>query len=108
MFKVGLLNKVVFKFNEDEVFLPPQSFQFNCTNLFIQLDHLHALDKPGMLIAHVFGAHENAYKVSNSTDDEVTEYILIVLKQEFFDKTAMCLLAYVGQYSMILTTVSRR
>lgn len=84
-FKMGRHDKVVFRFAEKDVFWPKHVLQFNCLHSAVQFTNLHAVGKPGMLLAHIFGADKN-FDISLLSDKEVVQSILQVLENGLFNK----------------------
>jgi len=84
-FNMGRHNKVILRFAEKDVFWPKNVLQFNCLDSVVQFSNLHALGKPGMLIAHIFGADESS-DISTISDGDVVKRVMRILEDDVFNK----------------------
>jgi monoamine oxidase len=81
---MGVHNKVVLRFRPEDVFWPPGTPQLNCVDPRFQFLNLNAYDKPGVLLAHVFGGTSFAAGYDGLDDDGVVREVLGVLRAMFY------------------------
>lgn len=80
---MGVHNKVVLRFREEDVFWPRNTPQLNCLDLRFQFFNLHAYGKPGVLLVHIFAESGFASGFNGLSDTEVVDEVVDVLHKTF-------------------------
>lgn len=83
---MGVHNKIVLRFKEDEVFWPSKVPQLNCLDPRFQFFNLHCYGKTGVLLVHVFAESGFANRFWGLTDEAVVAEVLMVLGGMFCDQ----------------------
>lgn len=76
---MGVHNKIVLRFREDDVFWPPKIPQLNCLDPRFQFFNLHSYGKPGVLLVHVFAESGFANGYWGLSDEGTVAEVLMVL-----------------------------
>lgn len=76
---MGIHNKIVLRFSEDDVFWAAQTPQLNCIDERFQFFNLHAYGKTGVLLVHVFAESGFAAGYWNLSDLGVLYEVMVVL-----------------------------
>lgn len=76
---MGIHNKIILRFNEDDVFWPPLIPQLNCLDPRFQFFNLHSYGKTGVLLVHVFAESGFSKDYWGLCDEAVVAEVLMVL-----------------------------
>lgn len=96
---MGVHNKIVLRFREEDMFWPPKVPQLNCLDPRFQFFNLHAYGKPGVLLVHVFAESGFADGYDNLSDPAVVAEVLLVLGGMFCKSSANVETATANQQS---------
>lgn len=80
---MGVHNKVILRFREEDVFWPGNVPQLNCFDPRFQFFNLHSYGKTGTLLVHVFAESGFAKGYGGLTDDQVVDEVVAVLHKVF-------------------------
>eukprot|EP00178_Gracilaria_changii_P004658 TRINITY_DN1757_c0_g1_i1.p1 TRINITY_DN1757_c0_g1~~TRINITY_DN1757_c0_g1_i1.p1 ORF type:complete len:1091 (-),score=161.14 TRINITY_DN1757_c0_g1_i1:1046-4318(-) len=76
---MGIHNKVVLRFREEDIFWPPKVPQLNCLDPRFQFFNMHCYGKTGTILVHVFSESGFANGYWDLTDEGVLAEVLAVL-----------------------------
>lgn len=76
---MGVHNKIVLRFREEDIFWPPKVPQLNCIDPRFQFLNLHSYGKTGLLLVHIFAESGFANGYGNLSDAAAVAEVLMVL-----------------------------